>query len=50
MVELIQFKFLEGRLQIRYANVVADPNGHLLVVKDDAGRVEYGEWHEAPTA
>ncbi len=49
MVELIQFKFVDGRLMIRYAHVVADTQGHLLVVKDDNGRVTYGPWQAAPT-
>jgi hypothetical protein len=50
MVELIQFKFIDGRLQTRHAQVVADHNGHLLVVQDDNGRVLYGDWKAAPTA
>jgi len=64
MIELTQFRFIFGdlplrageprrrgsMLQVRHAQVVADNGGHLLILQDEDGKVQYGPWKDAPSA
>lgn len=45
--EMIQTRDLKRTVtEFRHAQVLADPAGHLLVVTDEDGKVQYDQWQE----